>query len=373
VVVRVVLDVSAVPPRPAGAGRYIIEVARRVPNDVTDLTIVTRRGDAARWSSITPRAEIAPLVPDARPRRLLFERLALGRSTPARHADVWHSPHYTMPRGCRAPVVVTVHDTTYFTHPEWHERAKVELFTRAIRFATLHADAVIAVSERTAHELSELAPGPAPVVVAPHGVDLARFRPDGAVLPADAAYIAFVGTREPRKGIDVLLAAFDRLADDDGTLELRLVGQPGWGTAPLARQVAALRHGDRVRECGFVSDDDLPVFLRGARAVAYPSRGEGFGLPVLEAMACGIPTVTTADTVMADVGGDTVFLATAGDDHSLAEALARALALDDTARAELAGRSCARAGLFTWDRSIDAHRRAYDVARAHPEGSGAHS
>lgn len=268
---RVALDVSAVPAQPAGAGRYIVEVARRVAADGTDLTLIAQRGDGDRWSVISPHALVRATVPAPRPVRLAYERVLLGRTRDARTCDVWHSPHYTMPRGLRRPVVVTVHDTTYFTHPEWHERAKVAYFTRAIRHATATAGCVIAVSETTARELSELAPGPAPVVVAPHGVDLDAFHPDRADDPApDVPYIFFLGTREPRKGLDVLLDAFDELAAAEPDVELWIGGQVGWGTDV----VGARRSRGRVRALGYVDDAVLPGLLRGARAFTYPSRGD---------------------------------------------------------------------------------------------------
>lgn len=359
-VVRVALDVSAVPAQPAGAGRYIVEVARRVADDDTDLTLVARRRDGDRWSVLSPHALVRAVVPAPRPLRLAYERVLLARTRDARACDVWHSPHYTMPHGLRRPVVVTVHDTTYFTHPEWHERAKVAYFTRAIRHATRAADCVIAVSETTARELAELAPGPAPVVVAPHGVDLDVFHPDDAGDPAPSVpYIFFLGTREPRKGLEVLLDAFDELAATVPDVELWIGGQVGWGKDV----VGAHRAHDRVRALGYVDDAVLPGLLRGARVFTYPSRGEGFGMPVLEALACGVPVVTTADTAMSEIAGTTATLVPVGDATALATALADVLTWSDAERAQHGRAARARAETFSWDRSIAAHRRAYDIAR----------
>jgi glycosyltransferase involved in cell wall biosynthesis len=360
--VKLALDVSAVPARPAGAGRYIVEIARRASNDDTSVSLVARRGDGERWRTLAPAARVLPNVPTPRAARLAYERFVLGRTSVSRASDVWHSPHYTMPHGRSGPVVVTVHDTTYFSNPEWHERSKVAYFTRAIRYAMREAGAVIAVSDTTARELAIVAPGPAPVVVAPHGVDLTHFTTDGSrdTVPT-VPYIFFLGTREPRKGLDVLLAAFDVLAATDNEVELWIGGQIGWGADSVERQSAS-SFAHRVRALGYVKDEDLPRLLRGARAVAYPSRGEGFGLPVLEAMACGAPVITTAGTSMAEVGGDTVSLIPSGDVEALASALSDALALDDTARADVSRRARDRALTFTWERSMAAHRHAYEIA-----------
>ena len=371
-VVRIALDVSAVPERPAGAGRYVVELARRLPGGDDEITLVARRGDVARWRAWSPASRVVAPVPAARPVRLAYEALALGLGSTSRAADVWHGPHYTMPRTGATPRVVTIHDLTFFTNPEWHERAKVHYFRRAIAYAARHAAVLVSVSEYTARVLDEVLAEHAPVVVAPHGVDLARFDPldrdddaraRRAGWPTDVPYVAFVGTLEPRKGLDVLLGAFAELAREDREVELWIAGQPGWGDgfeALVARHPAAAR----IRRLGFVEDDLVPVLLRRARVVAYPSRGEGFGLPVLEAMACGAVVVTSADTVMAEVGGDAVTLVPVGDVGALAGALADARALGALERATAGRAARRRAELFTWDSSMAQHRRAYDMAVA---------
>ena len=144
---RVALDVSAMPSRLAGAGRYVAELAQRLPQ-LTDVTLVTRRGDVERWRSLSS-ASVASPVPDGRASRLAYEALLLGRSAAARGADVWHAPHYTMPRTGKTPTVVTIHDLTFFTNPEWHEASKVAFFKRAISYASTHADVVVCVSDYT--------------------------------------------------------------------------------------------------------------------------------------------------------------------------------------------------------------------------------
>ena len=176
---KVALDVSAVPPRIAGAGRYIAELAVRLPECHVDTTLVTRRDDAARWSECSPHASLASIVPNARAARLAYEAWVLGTSHVARDVDLWHAPHYTMPRRWSTPTVVTIHDLTFFTNPEWHERTKVTFFRRAITFAAQHARVLVSVSAFSARLLEEILPAHAPIVVAPLGVDLAHFQPLG--------------------------------------------------------------------------------------------------------------------------------------------------------------------------------------------------
>jgi glycosyltransferase involved in cell wall biosynthesis len=368
---RVALDVSAVPPQLAGAGRYIAELARRLPVNGVDTTLVTRRDDTLRWHDWSPASYVASVVPNARASRLLYEAWVLGTSATARSADVWHAPHYTMPHRRLKPTVVTIHDLTFFTNPEWHERSKVPFFRRAITYAASHADVLISVSDFTSRLLEEIVPHHAPLVTAPLGVDLDRFsldaRHDDDVLrahhlPVDRPYIFFLGTFEPRKGLDVLLSAFEEIAGRSPEVELWLAGQAGWGVKAIETQIADHGASDRIRRLDFVDDLTLPSLLRHAKTVAYPSRGEGFGLPVLEALACGATVVTTSDTVMSDVAAGTALLAGAGDSASLAAQLEIALSMTDAQRSERGLLGRARAEQFSWASSIAQHVVAYDMA-----------
>jgi glycosyltransferase involved in cell wall biosynthesis len=368
---KLALDVSAVPPRIAGAGRYIAELARRVPATGVETTLVTRKDDALRWHEWSPSTHIASIVPNARPSRLLYEAGWASRSAAAKSVDVWHSPHYTMPRRSSTPTVVTIHDLTFFTNPEWHERAKVPFFRRAIAYSATHADVLVTISEFTARELDEQIPRHAPVVVGTLGVDLERFTTDSSGdaellrahgLSAERPYLFFLGTFEPRKGIDVLLDAFEEIARHDRDVELWLAGQPGWGVKEIEAKIAGHGALSRIRRLGFVDEAVLPALLRQSRAVTYPSRGEGFGLPVLEALACGASVVTSSHTVMSEIAGDAALLAPAGDVSQLAELLTTALDMSDAERDLRAKRSRARAEIFTWDSSVAQHVKAYEMA-----------
>ncbi len=362
---RIALDVSAVPERPAGAGRYVSEISRRLPSQGIDTTLVTRRNDAERWTAWSPAARVVSPVPSARLARLVYEAVALGRAS---DVDLWHGPHYTMPRRSKLPIVVTICDLTFFTNPEWHEARKVPFFRQAIRYAAQHADTLISISHYTTQLLNEICQPSAPIITAPLGVDLERFsRNDqndetllrAAELPVGVGFILFVGTIEPRKGLDVLLHAFAELASEDSDLELWIVGQAGWG---VDDNFAALPFASRIRRIGYVLDELLPALMRQARVVAYPSRGEGFGLPVLEALACGALVVTTANTVMEEVAGTVATLSKVGDTLGLATALRSELALDRVQREVRAESARRRSEIFTWDATMAGHVAAYELA-----------
>jgi glycosyltransferase involved in cell wall biosynthesis len=369
------LDVSAVPARPGGAGYYTIEMARGMDaRDDIALTMVSRHGDEGRWPG--GAATVLGAVPDSRPGRLVFEQVRFPRLLRSLGVQVHHAPHYTMPGRSPVPCVVTIHDCTFFDHPEWHLRSKALFFRRAIRQASLHAGALVCVSETTAIRLRASCEVRAPIVVAPHGVDHRRFTPaepnpgeDRAVLvangvPHDRPLVAFVGTLEPRKGVASLIAAFDRVAHAHRDAVLVLCGQIGWGMAETERALAAARHGERIVRVGYVLDEAVPALLRQATVVAYPALEEGFGLPALEALACGAPLITTEGTAMAEMAGPAAQLVRPGDDATLADALGLALtegkdAPEVARRRELGLTLAAR---FTWASSVATHVRAYEVA-----------
>jgi glycosyltransferase involved in cell wall biosynthesis len=365
--VAVGVDVSAIPSDPRGAGRYVIELVRALGRRaVVDLRLQARRDDGDRWAALAPTADVRAVVPPSRPRRLLWEQLGGPRFVDAWGIDVHHGPHYTMPEGARTPKVVTIHDLTFFDHPEWHERSKVVVFRRAIRKAAAGADALVCVSAATARRLDEILDPQCPVHAIPHGIDHTRFGPDPTDGDADALaglgirspYLAFLGTLEPRKGLATLVAAFDRLADGDPELALVVAGGAGWGDDAFEGSFAGSRFGDRIVRTGYLPDATVPPLLRSAAAVVYPAIEEGFGLPVLEALACGVPVVTTTGSVMDEVAEGAAFVAPAGDPAALAAAVDTALAGgDDVARRRALGLEIA--GRHTWDATAAGHERVY--------------
>ena len=372
---RLALDVSAVPANPAGAGRYTVNVAAALGRrDDVSIRLVTRVHDT-RWTEWVPTATLIPAAPRRRPLRLAWEQAGFPRLLRGMDAELLHSPHYTMPEAASLRRIVTIHDLTFFEHPEWHEKVKVPFFRRAIRVAARHADALVCVSQDTADRLQELCRPSAPVHVVPHGVDLGRFRPEEPEAGADDAvlatlglhppYIAFVGTLEPRKDIPTLIRAFDKMAAAHPALSLYIAGGSGWGAAAVEEAAAKARHGNRIRLAGYVPDDAVPALLRRAAAVAYPSLEEGFGLPALEALACASPLVTTTGSAMEEVAAGSALLVTPGDTDGLAGALDM-LARGDAGLPARQRRGLAVAERHTWEASAEGHMAAYRDAVERP-------
>jgi glycosyltransferase involved in cell wall biosynthesis len=269
-----------------------------------------------------------------------------------------------------APVVVTLHDATFFSHPQAHLPVKARFFRAATRLAVRRASALVVPSAATEHEVRRFVrAGRAPFVVAPHGVDHDLFRPVpaadvqaalGRAGVRSSRYVLFLGTLEPRKNVPALIRAWvERFAGQPDAPALVLAGGKGWDEDVERAAAQVPEHLELVR-AGYVPLDDLPALLHGALVVAYPSIGEGFGLPVLEAMACGAPVLTTRELSLAEVGGDAVEYC--GTDQESIGATLAALVADPERRAVLAAAALERAATFTWERAAREHLRAYEQA-----------
>ena len=261
-------------------------------------------------------------------RDALWYPFRLGRASGG--VDVLHCTTFRAPLRPRAPLVVTVHDLALLRHPDafprWHRGTGVQ----ALRAGVGAADAIVCVSAFTRDELVELLDVPPERArIVPNGVDPV-FRPDGTAAEGD--YVLAVGTLEPRKNLAAAVEAA-RLAG----VELRVAGAAGWGGVAVDGWV------------GEPSDGELASLMRGARCLVYPSLYEGFGLPVLEAMACGAPVVTSRGGATEEVAGEAAVLVDPRDPAAIAAGIEEA----GRRRDELVAAGLARAAGFTWDRSAD--------------------
>ncbi|WP_217999706.1 glycosyltransferase family 4 protein [Curtobacterium ammoniigenes] len=369
----VLLDATSIPPTRGGVARYISGLLRGL-EDAGFLVDVVAKPDDVAWLRAQAPAHRYLAAPEAvrrRPVRFVWEQLVLPRLVARLGATTLHSPHYTFPIAIADRTVVTLHDATFFSDPAAHSRLKVMFFRFWTRFARRAARALVTPSAATAAELDRTAnPTAVPTVVAHLGVDLETFHrpsPDERAafaerlgLTADAGWIAFLGTIEPRKQVPALIAAHRACGEaDSATPPLIVAGGMGWDQeARNLLEQAGNVPGRPVRAVGYLPIEDLAAFLGGATIVVYPSIAEGFGLPVLEAMATGGNVLTTRRLAIPEVGGDAVSYAEPSAD-ALAEAM-RAL-LDEDAGSTARRRSAAhaRAAEFTWRRCAEAHLAVY--------------
>jgi glycosyltransferase involved in cell wall biosynthesis len=277
-----------------------------------------------------------------------------------------------MPLLAAVPVVVTMHDATFFSDPGLHLPGKVRFFTAWTKLSARRARRVIVPSEATKSELLRHAGlGSDRVAVIPHGVDSAVFRPPTSSevarlrsrlgLRDDETFVAFLGTLEPRKNASLLVRAWGSATQAGlDRMTLVLAGARGWDQE-LDRAIADLPAGRRVLLTGYLPAEDLPALLGAAELVVYPSTGEGFGLPVLEAMACGAAVLTTPRLSLPEVGGDAVAY-TEPELGSLRESLVGLLG-NGEAREALRRRARERASEFSWVASAEQHARAYRAAQ----------
>ena len=372
--VRVLIDATAIPADRGGVGRYLDGLVGGLAQIEADVSVVAKPDDQAFFAGLGVRSIGGPVALRRRPTRLAWEQVGLPQLARREGADVLHCPHYTQPLRAGRPTVVTIHDATFFSHPELHTSGKVHFFRRAIRLAARRAAGLIVPSAATRDELERVVGAPTGrVTVAPHGVDQATFRPPAEAEVAalrqslalgDRPFVAFLGTVEPRKNVPNLIrgwaAAVGGRADAPA---LVIAGGRGWDGGVEAA-LADVPPGLVVRRPGYLPLDQLPALLGGAEVVAYPSLGEGFGLPVAEAMACGAAVLTTRRLSLPEVGGDAV--AYTEPDVSAIEAALRELLDDPGLRDKLRAAARERATEFTWERAARLHVEAYaDAARSH--------
>ena len=373
--VRVLLDATALPGDRGGVGRYVdgLVSGYREAGLSDRLMIASQPRDAQGFAVLGPDATVIASAGAGgpRPQRLAWEQTGLPVLARRVRADVLHSPHYTFPLaaplagGC--PVVVTVHDATFFTSPDVHLPVKARFFRTWTRLAARRAAAIIVPSDATRRELARVLRRVPTTVVAHHGVDPAIFHPPSqldierfaqSLGLAGRSWVAFLGTLEPRKNVPNLIRGFvQAVRDRPDPPVLVLAGGRGWD-----EQVDAAAHtvpsGVEVLRPGYLPLRDLPALLGGAEVVAYPALGEGFGLPVLEAMACGATVLTTPRLALPEVGGEAVAY-TEPDADSIGAGLSDLLN-DDGLRRRLGELARERAADFTWRACAERHYLAFE-------------
>lgn len=372
---HIAYDATALPSRPVGAGNYIIQLLRALVEQSTGARFsVFVQPYQRALLNLPPNASVEFItVPVMSPAlRLLWEQTIFPLHLARLRPDLLHSPHYTMPLTAPVPTIVTLHDATFFYYPQHHTRAKRYFFPFIMRLSARRAAALITVSENTRQDMQRwIAAAPEKTFATPLGVS-PEFSPicDTTFLDTVARkyalpskFILFVGLLEPRKNLPTLLRAFTRLAPLAPQITLVIVGRTGWMTQSILDQIPLSLH-PRVHFTGYVDQADLPAVYNLADVFVYPSFYEGFGLPVLESLACGTPVVTTPVSAMPEVAGDAALYAHPEDDAALSQAILQILR-DPILSQTLRTRGLERATWFTWRRTAQQTLQIYRQVLMH--------
>jgi glycosyltransferase involved in cell wall biosynthesis len=359
--------------RQAGVSRYIEYLLRYLPdvlsddehlhvlagNEAYDRSSVEPLPESLRWHWTRWPTERVPV-------RILWEQLAAPWITRRLRINVVHGPVNVVPLLDRTPSIVTIHDLAFLAFPDQYPGLQRRYLKTLTATSARKARRVIAVSGYTGRDVAErLNVRPERITAIPNGVSEHFYPRDGTKelaafrirheLPDE--FLLFVGTLQPRKNLIGLLRAYGSLNPGE-RIPLYVVGSPGWMYSDIFDEVSRLGIGADVHFPGYAASDALPLWYSAATAFIYPSFYEGFGLPVLEAMACGAPVVTSNVSSLPEVVGGAGIMVDPADTDHIADGI-RSILGDDSLRAELAKRGVTRASEFSWCRTASETAAVY--------------
>ena len=376
---RILIDFTQIPVHRAGAGVYAENLVSRIPsflgpNDLLYLLLQTDEVMLPRM--VADRKNVRILFVPSRIFRnrlllMLFEQFILPLVLLTHRIDVLHSLHYTMPLWAPSARVVTFHDLTMLLWPQLHTRGRRLIMPLYMKLAWRRADVILFVSAATERDAERLLP---PVkarrnVVAPLGVNLDSFHP---IPPAELdllltslaiskPYVLFIGTIEPRKNLVRVIQAFERIAPQFPEHVLVLAGKLGWAYDSVLEAIEQSAFRERIRRLGYISDESKRALLAGGDLLVYPSLYEGFGLPVLEAMAAGIPAITSNVSSLPEVAGSAAVMVDPESVDELTAAMTRLLSSKEVAE-NYRQLGMERARMFSWDNTAAETYKAYQTA-----------
>lgn len=355
---RVALHVGQLlQPLPGGIGRYAWSLATNLPQTGIAVTPFAAGDIPTEWQPSLPGYKNIGW-PNGPLRYELWHRLR--RPVIRVPSDVIHAPSLAIPPPGRVPLVVTAHDLAFLRHPNAFTRRGVAFHRRGLAITYREAAIVLTASQFAFDELISVGFEPRRLRLVPHGVAVPATESDAVItkrlrrIGVQQPFALFVGTLEPRKGLDTLAKAFGITRKRHPDLSLVIVGPQGWLAVPAL-------DGPGIRALGHVDELTLDALYHRAELCAVPSLYEGFGLPALEAMARGCPVIASSGTSLTEVVGASGLLVPPNDVEAWTDAL-QSLLDDPTARNELATLGRERSQQFTWSASAQAHAAAYKDA-----------
>lgn len=355
--------------RRVGVGNYCLEVLRALAS------LAAKEDVRLRVYLDAPPLPAFPDIHGAEicvlPQVRFWTQRALGRELRRRPPDAFLSPGLQIPLGCPCPVVATVHDLAYHAFPRHFTRSRLLLARLQSRHAARRADRLIADSKATAVDIRRyLRVGDERITVAllapaaqyREPVDRDRIDAVRGALGLDTPYVLYVGRIQPRKNIKRLIGAFERAMErhPEAPHSLVIAGGKGWLHEGVFERAKQSPLAERIRFTGHVADEYLPALMRGADALALVSLSEGFGLPVIEAMACGTPVITSNCSSLAEVAGDAALLVDPRNEENIAAAIGEIIARHEL-QEMLRAKGFVRASAFSWETTA---RRVLDATLA---------
>ncbi len=361
--IRIGIDATSLPPNQGGAAFYILNLIKALACIDKDNKYFIFIKDRDAFDISQSNVHFIECSSANRVLRLIWEQTVLPWYARRYRLQVLHSPHYTKPlflRDCSS--VVTFHDMTFFIYPQKHILSKQIFFKNMIPLSARSADRLIADSYSTKRDMVKfnMASEDKIEVVHPSVDKSYRLIENEALIEkirgkydTSSKFILYVGTIEPRKNIDGLIKAYHKAANSQG-IEHRLViaGGKGWDYERVFKLVGDLKLEERVVFTGYVPENDLPLLYNAAELFIYPSFYEGFGIPTLEAMSCGVPVISSNISSLPEVVGDGGILVDPYNIDELAEAIIKVIT-DEGLREELSQRGLNRARLFSWNRTAE--------------------
>lgn len=379
---RAFVDFSQIPLNRTGVGVYAENLVRELAAQLTSpdtLFVVIQKDEERIPELIRHYANVETItLPSILFRNrivlLIFEQLLLPLLLLWKKANVVHSLHYTHPLVSPCPRVITVHDLTFLLYPELHTIGRRLVMPFFLKHAIRHAEAIIFDSEATRYDAERLIPTKDTNLrkVVPLGVDLNGFIIDMDTqksalrrLSISQPFVLSVGTIEPRKNFLGVIRSFEQIADRYTDLLLVIAGKPGWHYDSIFAAISASRHKNRIIHLGFVAEPDKVALLAACELLVYPSFYEGFGLPILEAMAAGAPVITSNISSLPEVAGDAAALV---DPHSIEEITTaiQTLLTNKLKRADLRRTGKLRAATFNWAITATQTQAVYKAVASNP-------
>jgi glycosyltransferase involved in cell wall biosynthesis len=380
---KILIDFTQIPVQRAGAGVYAENLVHELPPCLRreDLLFLLLQSDEVKLPLLLAEMKNVRLlfIPSVLFRNrlvlMVFEQLILPWLLLRHDIDVVHSLHYTFPFWAPSARVVTFHDLTMLLWPQMHTWGRRLIMPVYIRLAWRAADEIIFVSAATRSDAEKLLP---PVegrlrTVVPLGISAETFslvsEDDSGdrltSLQVKKPYLLFIGTIEPRKNLVRVIQAFEGLASQFPKHTLVLVGKLGWDFEPVLKAVASSAYRERIRYIGYIADEDKRALLAGSSVLVYPSLYEGFGLPVLEAMAAGVPVVTSNVSSLPEVVGTAALMVDPESIEQLIAAMVRILSDPELAKT-LGALGRERARVFSWKNTAAETYKAYLAAYKSP-------